>query len=132
MDLARFDTRELAHEGVEVPLVIDGETIYGDDEQPVMFRIRGLADPEVHRILLASLRAGSSRTPEEQFASDMKLVRAAVIGWSDNWGIGNDADGKPAKVEFSKQNLEKVFGIPAIRRAVLAEIAKERHFMKGL
>lgn len=122
MDLSRYDTREKAHEGVDVPLVIEGETIHGDDDRPVTFRIKGLADPEVHRILL-TMRRGDSRTPEEVLASDLKLARAAVIGWSDNWTLGGE------KVPYSKGNIERVFAVPAIRRAVLAEVADDAHFM---
>ena len=122
MDLSRYDTREKAHEGVDVPLVIDGETILGEDDEPVTFRIKGLADPEVHKIILA-MRRGESRTPEEVFASDMKLARVAVVGWSDNWSLAGE------KVPYSKANIEKVFSVPLIRRAVLAEVADDAHFM---
>ncbi len=44
MDLSRFDTREKAHEGVDVPLVINGETQIGRDGGPVTFKMRGVAD----------------------------------------------------------------------------------------
>ena len=126
MDLSRFDTREKAHEGVDVPLVIDGETVYGDDEEPVTFRIRGLHDPDVHRLILQGRRAGPKQTPEEVLRADLQLARAAVIGWSDNWTL----DGE--KVPFSKAAIDRVFAVPAIRRTILAEVASEAHFMKGL
>ena len=122
MDISRFDTREKAHEGVSVPLVIDGETEMGHDGEPVTFRIKGLADPAVHRIIL-SMRRDESRTPAEVLASDMKLAHAAVIGWSSNWTLGGEA------LEFSRANVEKVFAIPLIRRAILAEVADDAHFM---
>ncbi len=84
MDLSRFDTREKAHEGVDVPLVIDGEAAYGDEDgQPITFRLKGLADPEVHKVILQMTKA-ASRTPEEVIAADLKLARAAVIGWSSS------------------------------------------------
>lgn len=125
MDLSRYDTREKAHEGADVPLVINGETIFGDDDEPITFRIRGMADPEVHKIILAGMRSGPSRTPEEALASDMKLARAAVVGWSDNWLL----DGE--RVPFSRGAIEKVFAVPAIRKAILAEVGQDRHFTKG-
>lgn len=124
MDLSRYDTRELAHSGVDVPLVIDGETVYGDDNEPITFKIKGLADPEVHKLILQG-RGSYKRTPEEVIASDLKLARAAVIGWSGNWTL------EGAKVPFSRANIEKVFSVPAIRRAVLAEVAEDTHFTKG-
>jgi hypothetical protein len=130
LDLSRFDTRERAHEGVDVPLVVDGETVMGDDDQPVTFRLKGLADPDVMKALMASARGGVARTPEELLAGEMKLVRVAVVGWSSNFSVGNDEKGNPVKVAFSRENVEKVFGIPAIRRAVIGEVATEAHFMK--
>jgi hypothetical protein len=123
MDLSRFDTRELAHAGVSVPLEIDGETVYGDDGLPVTFTIRGLAAPEVHRLILQGRRT-VSRTPEEVLAADLKLARAAVIGWSDNWTLEGE------KVPFSKAAIDKVFSVPAIRRSVLSEVAADAHFTK--
>ncbi len=124
MDLSRFDTREKAHEGVDVPLVIDGATIFGDDDAPITFRLKGLADPEVHKVILQMPKA-ASRTPEEVLASDLKLARVAVAGWSDNWTL----DGE--KVAFSRKAIETVFAVPAIRKAVLAEIFDAAHFMNG-
>lgn len=121
MELSNFDTREKSHEGVEIPLVIDGETVLGDDDKPITFTIRGLADPEVHKLILQGRRS-PNRTPEEVLEADLKLARAAVIGWSDNWTL------KGEKVPFSKQAIKDVFSVPAIRRSVLAEVADERHF----
>lgn len=128
MDLSRFDTRERAHEGVSVPLVIDGETVYGDDDKPVTFQLRGIADPDVHKVIL-QMRKADSRTPEEVVASDLKLARVACVGWSDNWGIDQDDKGNLVKLPFSKANVEKVFAIPAIRKAVLSECFREANFM---
>lgn len=123
-DLGAFDTREKAHEGVDVPLVIDGETVLGDDDQPITFRLKGIADPEVHKVILLT-RSAFRRTPEEVLAADLKLARVAVVDWSDNWTL----DG--AKVPFSRAAIEKVFAIPAIRRAVLAFVFDQAVFMKG-
>lgn len=123
-DLSRFDTREKAHEGVDIPLVIRGETVMGADDKPVTFRIKGLHDPEVHRLILQG-RAGGSRTPDEVLQADLKLARAAVIGWSDNLTL----DGEP--VPFSRENIARVFAIPLVRQAVLAEVANEAVFMNG-
>lgn len=124
MDLSRFDTREKAHEGIDVPLVVNGETVFGDDDQPVTFRLRGVADPEVQKIALQQRRT-ESRTAEEVLASDLKLARAAVVGWSDNWTLGGE------KVPFSRAAIETVFAVPAIRLAVLVEVYNSAHFMKG-
>ncbi|EYD76153.1 hypothetical protein Rumeso_02269 [Rubellimicrobium mesophilum DSM 19309] len=129
MDISIFDTRQKAAAGVDIPLVIDGETIMGDDNQPVMFRIKGAADPTVMQALVNGVKQSAGGSPQQIEAGEMKLIRAAVIGWSDNWGIGNDAKGKPVKVTFSKETVEKVFGIPAIRHAIMQEIAKDSHFM---
>lgn len=126
MDLSRFDTRDKSHEGVNVPLVINGEALYSEEDgEPLTFRLRGVADPEVQKIILQQRSATAGRTPEEVLAADLKLARAAVVGWSDNWTL----DGQ--KVPFSKKAIEQVFSIPAIRQAVLAEVFRNGHFMKG-
>lgn len=125
MDLSRYDTREKASAGVDVPLEIEGETVIGDDDQPVTFRLKGIHDPEVQACLLRGSRSGESRTPEEMLQGDMKLARAAVIGWSDNFTVHGE------KVPYSKANIEKVFANPVVRRAVLAKVADEHRFMNG-
>ena len=84
-----------------------------------------MADPDVHKVLLAGIRAGSSRTPEEVLASDIKLAKVACVGWSDNWSL----DGE--KLAYSKANVERVFSIPPIRKALLGAIAQDRLFMNG-
>jgi hypothetical protein len=124
MDLSRFDTREKAHEGVDVPLVVGGETALGSDGQPVTFRLRGAHDPAVQQLLLAGRRA-ESRTPAEVLAADMKLARVAVLGWSDNLEL----DGE--RLAFSPEALGRLFAIPAIRKAVLAEVFDDARFMNG-
>lgn len=124
MDLSRFDTREKAHEGVDVPLVINGETVYGDDDKPVTFRLRGLADPEVNKAHLQN-RKSDAKTFDEVLASDLRLARAAVAGWSDNWTL----DGE--KVPFSRAAIDKVFAEPVLRSAILLEVYRTANFMKG-
>lgn len=124
MDLSRYDTREKSHEGVEIIARIDGEPITGDDDKPILWRIRGLADPEVHRLILQGRQSGS-RTPDEVLQADLKLARIAVVGWSDNLSL----DGE--KVPFSKDAIARVFAIPLVRQAVLREVASDFHFMKG-
>jgi len=124
VDLNQFSTREKSHEGIDVALVINGETVYGDDEQPVTFRLKGVSDPEVQRVVLQTSKA-PSRTPEEVLAADLKLARAAVVGWSDNWTL----DGE--KVPFSRSAIEKVFAEPVLRRAVLSATYDSSRFMKG-
>lgn len=125
MDLSRFDTREKAHEGVDVPLVIDGETVLGLDDKPITFRIKGAADPELQRVIMASVRS-PAKTPEEMEAQDMKVIRAAVVGWSGNWTMEGEEP-----IPFSREAVAKVFSIPAIRRAIMPEIGRDAHFMKG-
>lgn len=119
MDLTRYDTRELAHEGVDVPLVLDGEAVMGDDDEPVTFRLKGVADPEVMRVMreIAKGTGGAN--------SDLKLLRVAVAGWSDNWTLEGE------HVAFSPEGLAKVFAVPVIRRAVVAEVFRDANFMKG-
>ncbi len=123
-DLGSLDTREKAHEGAEVPLVVNGETFMGDDDKPVVFTIRGMADPEVHRLILQGQKTGS-RTPAQVLEADLKLARAAVIGWSDNVKI----DGQ--LVPFSRDAIATVFSIPVVRSAILAEVFVTANFMKG-
>ena len=124
MDLGDLDTRELSTEGVDVPLFIDGDTRLGDDDKPVTFRLKGVVDPDVMQAVMHATKA-PSQTPDEALAKDLKVLRAAVLGWSDNWAF------KGEKLAFSRANLDKVMGVPKIRAALMAEIAKDHHFMKG-
>lgn len=123
MDLSKFDPRDGASRGVDVDLVVDGETVIGDDGQPVRFRIKGASDHTVHALLLRAPRK-ASKTPEEVLEADMRLARVAVVGWSDNFTV----NGK--KPEFSPAAVEDVMGNPVIRRAVLAEVFREANFMR--
>jgi hypothetical protein len=123
-----YDTREKAQEGVEITLSIGDETVMGYDDKPVLWRIKGMADPEVAKAVLAVGRAGMSRTLEEMTDLEMKLVRAALTGWSDNLAAGDDEDGKPILVPYSRENREKVCGIPDLRKALIGEIGKSSHF----
>lgn len=125
MDLSQFDTREKAHDGVEVDLVINGETILGEEDgEPVRFTIKGVADPDVHRLILAQRRATAS-TPDEVLAADLKLARVAVLGWSDNFTLAGEA------IPFSRKAIDKVFALPLVRRAILAEVMNEARFTNG-
>ncbi len=124
MDLSKFDTREKASAGIEAPLVIGGETVYGDDDKPVTFRTKGVADPEIHALVLKSIKSGD-RTPKEVIESDIKLARVAIVGWSDNFTVVGE------KLEYSKANIEKVCANPVVRKAVLRPIFDEAAFMNG-
>ena len=124
MDLNRFDTRQKASAGVTVPLEIDGETRYGDDDQPITFTIKGMADEAVHALILKSRKA-EQRTPKEVIEDDLKLARAAVTGWSGNFEVEGE------KLPFARENIAKVFANPTVRRAVLAKVFDESVFMNG-
>lgn len=124
MDLSRFDTREKASAGVDVELVIDDEVIYGDDGKPVTFRIKGIADQEVYAAINSGTKS-RDRTLEEVKQSDLKIARAAVVGWSDNFTVNGE------KLPYSRENIAKVFETAAIRRAVLLKVMDEQRFMNG-
>ena len=124
-DLNRFDTREKADAGVTFPLVIEGETIYGDDKKPVTFSIRGVNAPDIQQFFMASRRKKDAETPDEALQQDFALLRLAVNGWSDNFEV----DGE--KYAYSNDNVEKVFAIPALRGFVVGKITEARGFMKG-
>lgn len=125
MDIDRFDTREKAHQGVDIPFEHGGEVIYGDDDKPVTFRMRGVDDPEVRRLIMVGRRAGAKRTPEEADEEDFKLARAACLGWSDNWTH------KGEKIPFDRKNIPRVFGIPAFRKFYLSKLLDDEAFMNG-
>lgn len=124
MDLNQFDTRQKAEAGVWVDLEIEGEVVYGDDDQPIQFQLKGLADEGVHALILKQ-RKSTSRTPKEVREDDMKLARAAVIGWTDNFEINGE------KLEYSKVNIDKVFANPTIRAAALSKVFDQAAFMNG-
>lgn len=121
MDLSRFDTREAAEAGVDVPLVIDGETILGDDERPITFRVKGVADEVVHAAVLKGLH-NPGKTPKDVLENDMRVLRAAVIGWSDNFTV------KGEKVPFHRDNIATIMAIPEIRAAVAREVFERANF----
>jgi len=121
MDLSRFDTREAAEAGVDVPLVIDGETINGDDGAPITFRVKGMHDEGVHAAVLKGLN-NPGKTPKDVRENDLRVLRAAVCGWSDNFTV------KGEKLPFSRDAVEIVMGIPEIRAAVAAEVFNRANF----
>lgn len=123
MDLSNFDPREAAELGVEIALKIDGEVIYGDDDEPITFTVKGVADPGIQEYLLKTRDREPARTPEEVFEGDMKLARLAVVGWSDNFEVEGE------KFPFSKANIAKVMANPVVRRAILGEVLTEANFM---
>jgi hypothetical protein len=123
MDLSNFDPREAAETGIQVELKIDGEVIYGDDDAPITFTIKGVADPDVQEAMLKARGAPEYRTAEEVYNADMRLARVAVVDWSDNFDV------RGQKLPFSKANLGEVFKNPVVRRAILAEVFREANFM---
>lgn len=124
MDLSQFDTRDKAQEGVWIDLVIDGETVYGDDNEPVKFKIKGAADDEVRALVMKATRAPAS-TPAEALESDMKLARAAILDWSDNFSVSGE------KVPYSRQNIVTVMGNPKVRNSIVTRIFDDKVFMNG-
>lgn len=125
MDLAKFDTRENAEEGINIPLVIYGNEVLGDDEEPVVFKTKGIADPTVHGLVLKAMKAPDVMTAKEVVESDMRLCYAAIVGWSSNFLVEGE------KLGFSKKNLERIMANPVVRKAVIAPIFDEARFMKG-
>jgi len=125
MDLHNLDTREKADAGVSFPLVVDGETIYGDDDQPITFSVRGVNAPEIRQYFIAAEKKKKPTTVDEVDASDMKLMRLAVNGWSDNFTVRGE------KIEFSRANIDKVMENPTIRQFVVSKIIEQRAFMNG-
>jgi hypothetical protein len=122
MDLSRFDTRAASEAGVDVPLVIDGETILGDDGQPITFHVKGMADEAVHAAVLKGL-SNPGKTPKDVLDNDMRVLRAAVTGWSDNFTVSGE------KVPFSRDAILTVMAIPEIRAAVAHEVFERANFM---
>ena len=124
MDLSQFDTRQKAEQGVAFPLEIDGETVMGDDDKPITFTLKGIADEDVHKEFMRQQRS-PAKTPEEVREADMRMARAAVSGWSGNFTVEGE------KVEFARDNIPKVFANPVVRAAVLAKVFDRKAFMKG-
>lgn len=123
-DLSRFDTREKADAGVEVPLVVQGKKVLGTDKKPVTFTIRGEHNDEV-ALVSQEIARNPGKTPAEVRANDFKLAQVAVIGWSDNFLINGEA------VPFSESAIPTALGAPIVRRAVLLEVYRQRNFMNG-
>jgi hypothetical protein len=125
MDLSNYDVRSASDSGVDVPLVVDGQKVIGDDGEPVTFRVRGATHHAVHA---ASIRVGRrpGKTPEEVIENDMRVVSAAVVGWSANFSVSGE------KLSFSPDNLRKIMENPVVRRAIIQEIYTEANFMPKL
>lgn len=124
MDLDQFDIRAKAEDGVQVDLVINDETVIGDDGEPVWFLIKGAADPEVARLISAA-RKKTTKTVEDGIEQDMKILRAAVIGWSDNFVLRGE------RVPYSRKAVEQVFALHMVRVAIFEEIINTQNFMTG-
>lgn len=123
MDLSNLDTREKADAGVTFPLVIDGETIYGDDEKPITFSVRGINAPDIRQYFISNDKKKPPTTVGEVDEKDMKLMRMAVNGWSDNFTIHGE------KVAYSRANVDKVMDNPTIRSFVVSKMVEMRAFM---
>lgn len=123
MDLSTLDTREKADAGVSFPLIIEGETIFGDDDKPVTFSIRGINAPDIRQYFISNDKKKPPTTVDEVDEKDMKLMRLAVNGWSDNFSINGE------KIPYSKANIERVFDIPAVRGFVVSKMVEQRAFM---
>lgn len=123
MDLSAFDTRQKASEGVEFPLVINGETVMGDNKKPITFTIKGAADPAIHDMIL-NRRDKIGNTSADVVSSDLELAKEAVVGWSDNFVLNGN------KPKFPK-DVDAVFAIPAIRNAILPKVYENKAFMNG-
>jgi hypothetical protein len=123
MDLNIFDTREKADAGVKFDLVIEGETIYGDDDKPVWFSVRGINAPDIRQCFISDQKQKPPKTPDEVDTKDMKLMRLAVNGWSDNFEINGE------KLAYSRENVVKVMDVPIIRAFVAEKIMSLRDFM---
>lgn len=120
-DLSRFDTRQAAEAGVDLPLVIDGETILGSDGHPITFRIKGIADEAVHTAVLRVAQK-PGKTAQEVVENDMRLVRVAVTGWSDNFVVNGE------HIPFSREAIETVMAIPEVRAWAAGEIFRRSNF----
>lgn len=125
MDLSQFDTREKADAGVLFDLVIEGETIYGDDGNPVQFSVRGINAPDIQQYFLSAKKQPDPTTVGDVIEKDMKLLRLAVNGWSDNFEVNGE------KHAYSRENVAKVFAVPALRGFVVSKLLEQRGFMKG-
>jgi len=123
MDLNILDTREKADAGVSFPLVIDGETIYGDDDKPIMFSVRGINAPDIRQYFITNDKKKPPTTVDEVDAKDMTLMKLAVNGWSDNFSVGKE------KIPYSRANVEKVMANPTIRGFVVSKLTEQRAFM---
>jgi len=121
MDLSRFDTRAKAEAGVDVPLVLGGETVMGDDGEPVTFRLRGPTDDRVADAVL-KVSDKPARTAKDVRANDIRVLRVAVAGWSDNFVFQGE------KPTFSVEAIEAIAQVPAIRRALVSEVLNEANF----
>lgn len=126
MDLSQFDTREKAEAGADIPLRRGQDVVKGDDGEPITFRIKGVADNDVGDAFFTKAEAlvkvkgkGMAVALEEY---QKTVLRAAVIGWSDNFSY------KGEKMVFPDA-LEIIISIPAIRTMLFSEVQNEANFL---
>lgn len=139
MDLARFESKKHADEGVDFPLVntVTGEKAIGRDGKPITFRVGHIDGSRVR----AAVNARRKARDAEKTAADSKAepadddrirdacddVATMTMGWSDNF----DLDGQPCT--FSQSACSAIyFRFPEIFEQMARNAGDRVNFMLGL
>lgn len=139
MDLAQFESKKHADEGVDFPLfnIVTGEKALGRDGKPITFRLGHIDGSRIRSAVNARRKARD----EERKAADPKPdvteegrirdacddVATMTVGWSDNF----DLDGQPCK--FSQATCAAVyFRFPEIFEQMARNAGDRVNFMLGL
>mgnify|MGYP000037572124 CR=1 FL=1 len=103
MDLSKLNTRNAAEKAADIYLrnPYTQEMLYGDDEQPIVFKMLGFQSTTGRNTILAQKRRKNSGVSEDQLAAE--LLAALCVGWSNNFEVGGE------KPKFSKKEAEKLF-----------------------
>ncbi len=135
LDLASLKTSD-GEASLPLPLELpNGETLAGTDGQPVTLQIISVDDPRYlktqRRIIDEQLtkskrKRGAQMNAAELARQNVRLVAAAVVGWSNNFVVS----GEP--FAYSAENAERMMeDWPFIREQVDEAINDRARFFKG-
>lgn len=119
MDLSKFDTRTTSTTGKMFDLVIAGETILGDDANPVQFCIKGGDDPEVRDKLIGIQKSKDG----DGVAQDIDVASLALMGWSGNFEFNG------TKPVFSAKTAREIASVPIFSGFVIGKAVNRLNFI---
>ena len=134
MDLSKIDLVKAASVAKKLHLrhPVTKELLYGDAEKqkPLTISLLGAKSAEFRAAINETI-GQPVQTLDEAERRNSKNLSVITVGW-ENIGWGNDADGKPKELKFTRQNAEMLYlERPWIREQVDAFASEQRNFWEG-